>query len=113
MKGYRFYAELPEHRGSKSGSKQHLPFTRRYLEGLAAGNYHHNVVAIPLNEKGQPLWHVGEPVMDSFAGLNDRANAPVCSTSTSRDYLRTRCVRIDAALAKKLHPNLFHYLENP
>jgi hypothetical protein len=113
MKGYRFYAEMPESRGSKSASMKHNAFTRDTLKELAALGYYCNVVAIPLSERGQPLWHVGEPVMDSFAGLTDRANAPVCSSSTSRDYLRLRCVWIDEALARKLHPNMFHYLENP
>lgn len=113
MKGYKFYAEMLEERGSKSASKQYPAFTRGHLRALADLGYHCNVVAVPLDRRGRPLWQGSTLNMDAFAGLTDRLNAPVCSTSTSRDYLRDRCVRINAELARRLHPNMFHYLENP
>jgi len=112
MKGYRFYAEMPEARGSKSGSKRHRPFTRRWLEAHAIAGGRNNVIAVLLDEKGQPLWTPGTNCMAAICPINDCSNAPVQSGSPSIDYLRTRCVRIDAELAKKLHPNLFSYLEN-
>lgn len=113
MKGYRFFAEMSEERGSKSGSKCYHAFTRDYLEGLADQGRHHNCIAVPLNQYGDPLW-VGDTLkMDAYHTGSDLANGWVSSGLVERGYLRTRCVRISAALARKLHPRLFFYLESP
>jgi hypothetical protein len=49
--------------------------------------------------------------MDAFVAVSGRSNSPVELGVPSEDYLRKRCVRIDADLARKLHPNLFARLE--
>jgi len=112
MKGYRFYAEMEDARSSKSASKRWPAFTVSHLRKMAAGGWHVNVIAVLLGEKGQPLWTPGTNCMAAICPMNGCSNAPVQSGSPSIDYLRARCVRIDAELARKLHPNLFSYLEN-
>jgi hypothetical protein len=114
MKGYRFYAEMEDARCSKSASKRWSPFTRGYLQNLAAGSWHNNCIAVLLDESGQPLWcGKDRDQMDAICPVNGRPNASVELGLPSIGYLRTRCVRISAELAKKLHPNLFTYLEAP
>lgn len=117
MKNYRFYAEMDEERGSKLASMRWGAFTRSWLNWFANENGYVNCVAIPLDEKGDPLWQQPgmsmhrSDFMDAIAAVNDRSNAPVESFSVERGYLRKRCVRIDEALARRLHPRLFSYLE--
>lgn len=113
MKEYRFYAEMPEQQRSKSGSKQHLPFTRRTLRGLAEGGHYNNCIAVLLDEKGGPLYHPHDDCVDAFAPLFERANSDVMLSGPSQGYLRRRCVRIDEALARRLHPALFLRLDAP
>lgn len=110
MKNYRFYAEMPAARGSKSASKQYGAFTRRRLEYCALRGEHVNCIAVPL-EKGQPMWQGSTLNMDAFGGVTDRMNSPVEGISSSRDYLRKRCVRIGADLAATLHPRPAAYLK--
>lgn len=111
MKGYRFYAELPDSRGSKSGSKKWAPFTRRTLTNDADHGFHNNCIAVPLDDRGYLYWLHGMLMADCFAAVHGTSNSPVHGTSHSCDYLRIRCVRISAELARRLHPNLFAYLE--
>lgn len=119
MKNYRFYAELPDGQNSKSGSKHVYAFTREYLQNIADTGICNNCVAVLLDDKGQPLWHTPglsstpSDSMDAISAVNGRSNAPVESCSVDRGYLRKRCVRIDETLARRLHPNLFAYLERP
>lgn len=101
MKGFRFYAELPENRGSKAANKRYRAFNRQYLESVARDGMHVNCIAV-MHANGQN--DVGD--WDSFAPVSDRANAPVEAASVQGDYLRRRCVRISSDLALKLHPNL-------
>lgn len=112
--GFRFYAEMPSARGSKSASKHWPAFDRAYLWFLATCDVpqYNNVIAVILSSDGQPLW-CGEKgdQMDAFCPVNDRSNAPVELGCPSREYLRKRCVRIPIELARKLHPNLFKRLE--
>lgn len=115
MKNYRFYAELPDDgRESKSGSKHYHAFTREHLRSKADRGLRNNCIAVLIDDKGQPLWHVGtDGTMDAIVPAYGANNAAVCCGCVSRDYLRKRCVRIDAELAKKLHPNLFNLVGEP
>ncbi len=105
MKGYRFYAEMQEARQSKAGSKRWLPFTRATLARGAERGELANCLAVALDENGRPT---GE----ALASVYEVADAPVCVTGCDPGYLRERCVRIPAALARKLHPELFRRLTN-
>lgn len=111
MDGYRFFAVMSDARKSKSASKQYpmQPWTRKTLESYAdAGRY---VECMAVSDEsfisdGQVCYEcAGALIAD-----NDQA---VCGSSTSRDYLRKRCVRISESLARKLHPALFRYLDQP
>ena len=110
MKGFRFYAELPTERGSKSGCKRFMPFTRKVLSWAAENRQNVNCVATPLDDAGRPLWQAGD-TMDAVCAVQDVPNGGCCFGGVSREYLRKRCVRIPAALARKLHPALFTVLE--
>ena len=112
MKGYRFYAELPENRQSKSASKYHAAFNMEFLRELARKCMHCNVVAVLTDERGYPyMCGSNGDQMEAIAPVYGTSNSPVVQSMPSARYLRTRCVRIDADLAKKLHPKLFEYLE--
>lgn len=111
MKGYRFYAEMPETRGSKAGTKDYVPFTRKYLRQLAEGRHHNNCLAVLVDELG-PIPSARHSGFDAFCASTDRANeGRIELGSPMPEYLRKRCVRIDADLARRLHPNLFAFLE--
>lgn len=111
MQKYRFYAEMPDNRRSKSASRHFGAFTRKMLERLAAAGGHVNCIAVLL-ENGKPLWcGIGGLRMDAIACDVERGNGPVVLGTVDRDYLRQRCVRITADLAAKLHPRLATYLK--
>lgn len=111
MNGYRFYAEMQEERRSKAGTKRWLPFTRAVLQEGAKRGLLCNCIAIPLDDNGRPLWQVGSLCMDALTPVMDVQNAQVASGSVDRGYLAKRCVRIDEATARKLHPALFVVLD--
>lgn len=112
LKGYRFYAEMPSDRASKSACKKYGAFTVAALRDMAQFGQCNNVIAVPLGNDGAPIWQGASLNMDCFGAVRDIPDSSVCGTSTSRDYLRKRCVRVSAELAMKLHPSLVTYLTN-
>lgn len=105
MEGVRFYAEMQDERGSKSGSRRWKPFTRATLAAGAEEGQRCNVVAIfPGNSRLGDQW-------DGIGSVLGTSNSPVCSVSPDSGYLRKRCVRVSEALARKLHPRLFATLD--
>lgn len=110
MKGYRFYAEMDEARGSKSASKRWGAFNRNWLQWYANENGYVNCIAVLL-ENGQPMYQGSTMRFDVISAVNGCSNAPVCLGGADNDYLRKRCVRIDEDLARRLHPRLFSVLE--
>lgn len=111
MNNYRFYAEMEDARSSKAASKRWPAFTRERLEGMAAGGWHCNVIAVLLDEKGKTCWCGNTDKMDAFVAVSSQPNPPVELGTPSLGYLRKRCVRISEELARRLHPNLFKRLE--
>lgn len=113
MKGYRFYAEMPEERKSKSANKAYpfFPWTVKALKSRAEQGFRACVAAVELTEKGGLSWN-----SDSTFGIvapaidGDHQSYGYCSAS--RDYLRKRCTRIPEQLARILSPELFAYLES-
>ena len=105
MKGYRFYAELPSNRKSKSASKGQPAFTRATLKQMAEAGEHCNCLAV----LDGSLFHAsgGYLAVEVVTSVQDLPNCGVCTSSASVDYLRTNCVRIGEQLARKLHPALF------
>jgi hypothetical protein len=53
----------------------------------------------------------GKLMRDAVAGIFDQPNTPVCITTVSKDYLRDICRRVSERAARKLHPQLFVYLD--
>lgn len=111
MDGYKFFAVMPDARKSKSASKQYpmQPWTRKTLQGYAGASRYVECLAVSdesFISDDQVCYECAGALMSD----NDQA---VCGSSTSRDYLRKRCVRISESLARKLHPALFRYLDQP
>lgn len=114
MNGFRFHAEMPEDRRSKSASKAHPfePWTRATLKRLAAAGRHANVTAVYAGaEYGYTDGRTR--MQEAVAAVYDWENSACATTSASMEYLRKRTVRIDEATARKLHPALFDYLDRP
>lgn len=104
MEGFRFYAEMPEHRTSKSACKRYGPFTRKTIREAALRGCYLNVCAvIPENRT--------EDGFEALAGVYAWPDSDVNLTGVTRRFLDERCVRIDEATARKLHPRLFERLD--
>lgn len=110
MDGYRFFAVMPDERASKSASKQYpmQPWTRVTLRGYAEQKKYVECLAVS-NESFIGSGRVCHDCVGALQKDNDQA---VCGSSTTRAYLRKRCVRISESLARELHPALFRYLED-
>jgi type 1 glutamine amidotransferase len=61
------------------------------------------------------LWRKGSAgqgrLFYSVIGLSRRPNSPVLKTTVSETYLRSKCRRVSESRARRVHPNLFRYLE--
>lgn len=121
MKGFRFYAEMPESRKSKSASKAHpfFPWTvaalRERAESGEFKGYLTNrapcVTAVELQSNGHPMWN-NDGTFGVVAAAIDGNHHSYCYSSASPDYIRERCTRIPEDLARILSPELFAYLES-
>lgn len=102
MKGYRFYAEMPPERGSKSASKRypHQPFTRAAVRELAERGARLECLAV-----------LAGPRHDTLDALAHEPGGIALVPATA-DFLRKRCVRIGEDVARKLDPSLFAYLDS-
>lgn len=92
MKGIRFYADYGDKRAKRRG-------------GDAP-----NALAVYI---GDAWTERGERMLGCAAAITDARNAPVCSTSASRAYIRESCKRISEAEAYRLHPKMRDYLASP
>jgi hypothetical protein len=110
MKGYRFFAEMPEERKSKSASKAYpfLPWTVATMRKFAAEGVQVNCVALILDEK--PYVQNGNVLQGAVTAVYATTDSPCCYGSVGFEYLRKRCVRIPAELVEKLHPQLAAYV---
>lgn len=113
MKGYHFYATMPDERKSKSASKQYpmQPFTRATLASWAEQGRYVECLAVDPESKQISFSHtaIQYDCVGALMADNDQA---VCGSTCHNTYLRERCVRISEATARKLHPSLFRYLES-
>lgn len=114
MKGYRFYAEMPQERESKSASKAHpfFPWTVAALREKADQGFRCDLVAVPIDDNGRLLWQGNSLCFDIVSVAIEGNRLIYCIGGTSREYLAKRCTRIPEDLARKLSPELFHYLES-
>jgi hypothetical protein len=113
MKGYRFFAEMPQDRGSKSASKANpfFPWTVGGLRKWAAEGLRCDVVALFLEDDGRPV-HNGSGHLEGLSVAIGGNPLSYAVGGMSRDYLRHRCTRIPESLARQLSPQLFHRLES-
>lgn len=118
MKGYRFYAEMPAARKSKSASKANpfFPWNVKALNERAKQGFRCDLVAVYLAENGRPYWGRASggdsDCMDSMTTAIEGNPLSYCGAMVSRDYLRNRCTRIPENLARQLAPALFSRLES-
>ena len=106
MDGIHFYADAGDGR-AKSASKKHVAFTRANLRKWANDGVYCNVVALFTGDEHRCY----NGSIEAIVAVTDCSNAPVASSSVSRDYLYKHCVRIDEALARRLHPLMFARLD--
>ena len=118
MKGYRFYAELPEERKNKSASKKYPcdPWTVARLKTKAADNYHCTLVAVIL-DNNRPLYLHGYKqgqglVMEAMSACLADDPMSYAVGGISGNWLGKRTVRVPESLARQLSPEMFHRLEN-
>jgi len=111
MKGWKFYAVMPQERKSKSASKAypHNPFTRAQLQKIADAGQTHECLALSIEDHGGRSWRYNPECVTLLHG-DDLRNLGMSGVSLY--YLRDRCVIISEDLARKLHPQLFRYLES-
>lgn len=90
MKGYHFFLEY------------WTPAAKRAATRKSLGNHSGNIVAtLPENR-----WEM----VDCVSAAYEWPNSAVCSTSASRDWLRSNCLRVSEKVAREIHPNLFSTL---
>ena len=113
MKGFRFYAEMPEERKSKSASKAYpfFPWTVKALRERAAEGFRCDCVALILGDNGRPVYS-GNWIADAIGVAISGNRLSYCLAGVADDYLQKRCVRIPEDLARILSPELFRYLES-
>lgn len=114
MKGYRFYAVMPEARKSKSASKANpfFPWTVKALAERAGERGLCDVLALPLDESGLPLWHNRADFLDLITTAIEGDDSSYGYASGTMEFIRTRCTRVPESLARELAPRLFRYLES-
>lgn len=113
MKGYRFFANMPEARGSKSASKANpfFPWTVKVLQERAATGFRCDVLAMCLDDRGNPEWN-NDSTFGTVSTAIEGNPYSYCYGSASPEYVRKRCTRIPEALARQLSPEIFTYLES-
>lgn len=114
MKGYRFYAAMPEARGSKSASKANPfdPWTVARLKEKAADGFKTDLVAVLVNDTGAPYWQGATGNMDAVSTAIEGNAFSYCFCSVGREWLAKRCTRVPEDLARQLSPELFTYLKD-
>jgi len=98
MLGYRFYQEFRDQKTKKRPSG--------------------NVLAVSVDNKGHPNYYMGygalgnEPMVEVISAVVDVPNSSVAGGSASRHYLMNYTKRISEEKARKVHSNLFKYLDD-
>jgi len=54
----------------------------------------------------------GDVLYEATGSIFNRPNSPVCGTSVDQKYLTMLCKRVSEKKARKIHPNMFKYLDN-
>jgi hypothetical protein len=112
MKGFQFFAEMPEGWRSKSGCKTHAPFTRKTLKEWASRGVTCNVNAVFIDEETGRKMRSGSPgTYEALVATFGHSDSDTSVGAVGWEYLDKRCVRIDEATARKLHPRLFARLD--
>lgn len=91
MEGIRFYLEHDSKRDKRKGK--------------------HNGNVFALYTDNAPWFSDGKPMYGGAGAVYFSANSPCCSTDASKEYLQDQCKRISEEEARKIHPELFNYLE--
>lgn len=95
MKGIRFYQEF------KDEKKKTIPTG--------------NVLAVSTDNRGMPeYFNYGDGIVrtECASAIFSEPNSECVGSDVSREYLQENTKRISEAEARKIHPNLFKYLED-
>lgn len=95
MKGYRFYEEL-------------------YDKGRKSEEPRGTVVAVMLDEDNRPIVYYptrGGVNYSAVVGVYDEPDSDVCTSGVDIEYVQYNCRRVSEKRARKIHPELFKYLD--
>lgn len=95
MKGYKFYLEYPTLKDRRKATRKNK------------GGHSGNCLAIPDNDRWDSN---GELIMGCISAAYMYEDSECCYGACSGGYLE-QCIRISETEARKIHPNLFKYLE--
>jgi hypothetical protein len=114
MKGFKFYAVMPNDRKSKSASKAYPfdPFTRRRLQEKANAGGVGECLALSIDDHGGRSWRYNPEAATCGLDFEQYGPTHITMNGVSLEYLAARCVLISEELARLLHPALFEYLES-
>ena len=98
MKNFKFYLEYPDLKSKRKATRKNL------------GNHAGNCVAIIEGTKKFSAFP-NDLDNDAIAAIQDYKNCPCAFTIVSDGYLNEKCKRISEQQARKIHPELFKYLE--
>jgi hypothetical protein len=100
MKNFRFYLEHETAALKRAGTHSGNVF--------AALIYDDHKVGV---SRGRYIGAAGHVMVEGIGALTNEANASVCGTSASADWLRWNCKRISEGKAREIHPRLFVRLD--
>lgn len=99
MKDYRFYAEFESNSEKRKWT----------IKKLEASTDYRNCIAIYLPTYFEQLRLINS--IECASSTYYHKNSACCWGGCSLDYLMCQCIRVSEKLARKLHPELFKYLE--
>jgi hypothetical protein len=95
MKGYRFYLEYSDSKAKRRSGKG------------ASGEHKGTVIAVDPDG----FWGGHAYIHEAVGAVLDYPNSPVATTGCVPEYLREQCKRISETEARRIHPELFRFLD--
>ena len=113
MKGYRFFIEFSTKTAKNKATVKSLTESYNADPHVEVEGCKGTIVAVVLKDDGAEESYIsqGNIIFEAVVGVSDRPNSPVCYASVGWDYLREVCKRVPERLARRVHHELFRYLE--
>ncbi|MCK4668143.1 hypothetical protein KAU33_15430 [Candidatus Dependentiae bacterium] len=74
-----------------------------------------NVIGVSTDNRGMPSYFIsgsGKAEVECASAIFSEPNSECIGEAVSREYLQENTKRISEAKARKIHPNLFKYLDS-